>query len=386
MKVPRIRFSLVAWLICGRVVLAQDAVTTADEQIDDFLDLDDDAVVVEADIQYPTEVDSDAGLGSASRDVSETETPTSNDSAIDQNSDAPPAEGIRVKTNLESMSIDELQAICQKRGFALEGDNLLHADYVEAAKRCLSLEDEINAIIAENPDLAAELENEIERMAQEKGRLEKERDALLAEKEALEAKLGASGIDVDDLTKSGNTASSLSSDALPYDPTSSIDVFRHSTGLLWERVGADMRLVGKALQVVVFHPGCRVLSFVWRYARPTVENGVKKIMLLSEDVLEQESLRRVRDITSRQIQSISHFLSTRAVPVLVAVRSKLGEAAILLNQQDPICKVTAIVGAVVGPPCEGLIEGWRSAKPGLNDAGTNVTAWWLRLKSESHQS
>ena len=380
MMVPRIRFSLVAWLICGRVALAQDAATMADMQIDELLDLDDDTVVLEADIQNPVELDVEADLGSKSRDVSETD-----NSAVDQNLDVPPSEGIRVKSNLESMSIDELESICRQRGFALEGDNLLHADYVEAAKRCLSLEDEINAIIAENPDLAAELEHEIERMAQEKDRLEKERDALLAEKEALEAQLNASGIDVADLTTVGNTASSLSSEGLPYDPTSSIDVFRHSLSLLWARVGGDIRFVGKALRIVVFHPGCQVISFVWRYARPTVENGVKKIMILSDGVLEQESLQRVKYVTSRQTRRVSLFLFTRAVPVLVAARSKLVEAAYLLNQQDPICKVTAVVGAVVGPPCEGIIEGWRIAKPSLIDARANVTAWFLRLKSESGQ-
>ena len=376
----RIRLSLVAWLIFGSVesLLAQDA----DMLIDDLLDLDD-PVVMEVETQHVVEVDAEIDNAFPPSQVNESMTPISNESLkVEHVESSPPSEEILVKSSLESMPIDELEAICRQRGFALEGDNLQHADYVEAAKRCLSLEDEINAILAENPELAAELESEIERMAKEKDRLERERDVLLAEKEALEAKLEAAGAGVPISATSGRSGST---ETLPYDPTSSIDVFRHSCRLLWTRVGADMRFVGKVMHVVVLKPGAQGVSFVWRYASPSVENGLKKVMAVCEGLLGQESLQSARHVASRLTRMSSQCIRSHAVPFLVMTRSRIMEAAVVLNQQDPICKVTAVVGAVIGPPFEGLVEGWKSAKPSLIDARTNFTAWFSRLKSESHQ-
>ena len=48
---------------------------------------------------------------------------------------------------LESMSDDDLERICVERGFELIRDDsqgtLTHADYVDAAQRCLAIEEEM---------------------------------------------------------------------------------------------------------------------------------------------------------------------------------------------------------------------------------------------------
>lgn len=386
--VARIRLLVVfrLWIFC-RSALAQETTTTADSLIDELiLDLDDDLPVEENERNrhhIPAVPKED-----------ENQVPTAEEDAlpvVDESSEneetpiAESAEGIKVKSNLESMSIADLDSICRERGFVLEGDDLQHADYVEAAKRCLSLEDEMNAILAENPDLAAELESEIERMAREKDRLEKERDTLLAEKEELEAQLKASGMDVPIYSGESSATMSSEADSLPYDPTSSIEVFRHSFRLLWGRVGADIRLVGKALRIVVLHPGFQGLRLVWRYTGPTVESGLKKAIIMSEGVRGMEAMQGAKDALSKQIRLVAGLVKTHALPLLAIARSRIVDIAILLNRHDPVRKVTAVVGAVLGPVCEGLVEGWRSIKPDLINAQTNITAWLRHLESESHQ-
>lgn len=101
-------------------------------------------------------------------------------------------EDIHVEDYLESLSLSELDEICQHRGFAVEGST--REDYINAARRCLSLENEMNAILAANPELAAELEKEIERMKAEKERLEAERHDLLELISDLQEQLAESGV------------------------------------------------------------------------------------------------------------------------------------------------------------------------------------------------
>lgn len=109
-------------------------------------------------------------------------------------------ETIYVEDHLGSLSNDELLRIVSERGFDMEpradGGPFRREDYLEAARRCLTIEGEIDAILNENPELAAELEMEIERMKREKERLIGERDEILREKEKLEEKLVEMGVDV----------------------------------------------------------------------------------------------------------------------------------------------------------------------------------------------
>lgn len=74
------------------------------------------------------------------------------------------------QTDLEAMTEVELENICVQRGFKLVNENsdeLTKQDYVEAAQRCLSIEQEMNELLTQYPELAEELEEEIKRMESE---------------------------------------------------------------------------------------------------------------------------------------------------------------------------------------------------------------------------
>ena len=96
--------------------------------------------------------------------------------------------------DLQSMTQEELELICVERGFELIQDNetgeeLTHADFVDAARRCLAIEEDMNEILEQNPELAEELLSEIDRMKDEKEQLERERQRMLAQKAELEQQL-----------------------------------------------------------------------------------------------------------------------------------------------------------------------------------------------------
>jgi hypothetical protein len=121
---------------------------------------------------------------------------------------------IHVVSNLESMSNEELKAICTERGYDIPviptlipttstsgaEDNisqntitLTHEDYVKAATQCLALEQsEINSRLSEQSDTTSStdaenvLEQEIERLRIEKERLELERTTLLQDIQSLQ--------------------------------------------------------------------------------------------------------------------------------------------------------------------------------------------------------
>jgi len=78
---------------------------------------------------------------------------------------------------LQGMSQEELEQICVVRGFQLVKDEtdpesgqqyqLTHDDFVEAAQRCLAIEEEMNELLNEYPELAEELEEELKKMEEE---------------------------------------------------------------------------------------------------------------------------------------------------------------------------------------------------------------------------
>jgi len=81
------------------------------------------------------------------------------------------------QADLEAMTEAELENICVQRGFQLVNENseeLSKQDYIEAAQRCLAIEQEMNELLTEYPELAEELEEEIKRM--EKENAEKQAD------------------------------------------------------------------------------------------------------------------------------------------------------------------------------------------------------------------
>uniref|UniRef100_A0A7S4ER17 Uncharacterized protein n=1 Tax=Pseudo-nitzschia australis TaxID=44445 RepID=A0A7S4ER17_9STRA len=72
--------------------------------------------------------------------------------------------------DLEAMTEAELEDICIKRGFQLVNDEaveLTKQDYIEAAQRCLAIEQEMNELLTQYPELADELEEEIKKMEKE---------------------------------------------------------------------------------------------------------------------------------------------------------------------------------------------------------------------------
>jgi hypothetical protein len=155
---------------------------------------------------------------------------------------------VEIEDYLDAMSNEQLIGMCSERGFGIVNDEseLQHKDYVEAARRCLNMEDEMNAILAENPDLAAELETEILRMKDAKERLEEERDQILAETAILKEQLKNAGVDIPASESTTNTTLSQQPQQLSLE-----EVLRESLTELVERVTSDARVVGAFLQPVV---------------------------------------------------------------------------------------------------------------------------------------
>lgn len=182
--------------------------------------------------------------------------------------------GIEVDDYLNSLSTEALQKICLDRGFGLEneGKDFDRDDYLEAARRCVNLENEMNAILAENPELAAELEAEIERMKRAKDQLEIEREQILAEKTLLEQQLKEAGVDMEaaktEATTFGQKTAGLSTSSV--DPQSFEEVFKESIILLYDRVKQDLIFIRKLLRLIL-EPLQDGIKLVWRYTRPTLK-------------------------------------------------------------------------------------------------------------------
>lgn len=181
---------------------------------------------------------------------------------------------IEVADYLETLSRAELQQICTERGFEIrEGEDML-----VAARRCLSLESEINALIAKNPELAAELEAEIDRMRVEKERLEVERSQLLEQITELRAQLEAEGLDTSgagDLYKHLTTTYESSTSQVGNAGNMTFqEVFIESLVQLYERVSDDVRIVTKLLTPI----GTSIYGVVemaGRYLDPLVGDTIR---------------------------------------------------------------------------------------------------------------
>lgn len=286
--------------------------------------------------------------------------------------------GIKVKNHLESLSDAELEKLCKDRGFAVAvdgGGELTHEDYVEAAQRCLSLEDEMNAILAENPELAAELETEIERMKLEKERLGQERDGMVAEMATLEEKLRLSGVDPSSLAGSKALDQSMAA-------SQSVDeVLRESFVMLFDRVGRDFRLIGRIARVAL-RPAFGGLQLVWRYTGSTVEGLIKQGITFAESAPGAEQISVARRVVSIQWNTASNLLRKLAAPALKRARVIALRAIQALNQREEIRKCGLIINAILGPLRDSLLSGWRSVKPDLTNAMTKTSVWMHRLRDE----
>jgi hypothetical protein len=206
--------------------------------------------------------------------VSESSTEPAAEAAAEPTAEpaAEPADTVEVQDYLETLSQGQLEQICKERGFAIdEKEPLQFSDYVEAARQCLSMEDSINAILAENPELAAELEVEIDRMKDEKHRLETERQELLAQVASLQAQLENAGQDASEfnhLLQENHKAANMT---FP-------ELFTESMVELYHRVRSDFVVVGKLL-APIFKSAKGALKLLWRYADPLVGDYMRTIAL-----------------------------------------------------------------------------------------------------------
>eukprot|EP00523_Entomoneis_sp_CCMP467_P005779 CAMPEP_0168743778 /NCGR_PEP_ID=MMETSP0724-20121128/13753_1 /TAXON_ID=265536 /ORGANISM="Amphiprora sp., Strain CCMP467" /LENGTH=291 /DNA_ID=CAMNT_0008791421 /DNA_START=63 /DNA_END=938 /DNA_ORIENTATION=+ len=195
---------------------------------------------------------------------------------------------VEVEDYLATLSTDELTSICVDRGFDIiprqDGKPLEWSDYLEAARRCLSLEDEMNAILAKNPELAAELEAEIGRMQQHKHRLEGEREQLLAEKALLEEQLEKAGVDLLEAQQSafGETATASLKDKSPEDMTFK-EVLIYTFSELYDRVKRDFKFVWKFAGPVL-KPVGGALQLGWRHLRPHAEMARQEVTKRAQQI------------------------------------------------------------------------------------------------------
>jgi hypothetical protein len=201
------------------------------------------------------------------------ETKSHPDSSTENLDDVP----VFVDDYLERLSDTELRQICADRGFDIvafkSGDEdtavKTRKDLLEGARRCLSLEHDMNAILAEHPELAAELDKEIDRMKRQKELLEKEREEILVQKALLERQLEDAGVDIGP-TQSPTHDKSTAVDKTPASlavPDTLVGVLKESFRQLYERVMQDVRLVQKVLSPVTRHLD-PLRKFIWKYVKP----------------------------------------------------------------------------------------------------------------------
>lgn len=199
---------------------------------------------------------------------------------IDLDEEVHEEEEIAVDDYLATLSVDELKKICWDRGFDVEeeGGALTHGDYVEAARRCLSLEDEMNAILNEHPELAAELEKEIQRLQQHKVRLEQEQEDMLKEKALLEAQLEQAGVDLDNFRAKYEHGSGAFPAAGGKDLSemSFPELFVETMRQLYDRVKQDVVFVVKVTRPA-WEKAREVLQFGWRYSKPFVMQAYAEV-------------------------------------------------------------------------------------------------------------
>lgn len=207
------------------------------------------------------------------------EEPTAAETTTEQGP-VPAEPAVVVDDYLESLSREELLQICLDRGFEVtDGDDVL-----EAARKCLSLEDEMNAILAEHPELAAELDNEITRLQQSKGRLESENNALLEQVRSLQLELEQAGVDTAEykqLLDQYQKQEEQAFNQLNAANMTAQEVFKESMVQLYDRVRQDFMFVGKVLSPVI-RSALVTLRLVWRYAEPVVGQAIQQIMVVSK--------------------------------------------------------------------------------------------------------
>lgn len=406
------------WILCGLWIVSINAQVAVDDGV---MDLDDQPMETVDDVggrreESIIQPDSSSKLASDSDDPStlkeEEEKVDMNESILDESIAASPDTDNDARSNdetsptskdvdtkhgdvssalddanyqeLEGLTNDELEAVCLERGFEIQkadGSSLTREDLLEAAARCLKLEEEMNSVLEENPELALELETEIERMKEEKERLEAEQAAMLEEKSTLEEQLREAGVDpgpIEPKSSNGMSLSATSTDT----PESLEEVLRTSFTMLFERVGNDIMLVGKLMGYVA-KPAGGTVALAWRYTEPTIEGLVQKGFLFVEGVLSTAPVETFRSVIQSQLVPIKNVLwpivqTTTRQAVSVA---KLG--FVKLDTIEPAHKTFVILGAIFGPLRDSLTIGWQNTlRPNLSMARRKTGAWVKRLQDD----
>jgi hypothetical protein len=287
---------------------------------------------------------------------------------------------IVVEDYLTTLSDKELEMLCVERGFDVKvpddtiDDVARHRHYVEAAQRCLRLDDEINAVIAKNPDLAAELEAEVERMRLEKDRLTKEREEMLAEKALLEQQLLNAGIQVTpngtiNISKNNQTAQSVGK---MIDETETLsEVLQESFRLLWLRVYQDIQMV-QSVASQVLRPLLNSLKLIWKYSQPTVDSIARAVVVKLGQVWNIEQVQNV-------IQSLSSpttiVWTNTVLPVLTSITRTAKLCIISVRQNELAEQLVAPLLPFVAPAVDKISELYRNLKQSFDKGKTSVTDW-----------
>jgi hypothetical protein len=292
-----------------------------------------------------------------------------------------------IRPELVGLTNDQLAAVCLDRGFEIrrgDGVALTRDDLLQAASRCVQLEQELNDVLDDlPPELAVELESEIERMKNEKERLEIEQARMLQEKDSLERQLREAGLDVPETSTTSWNAitSSTRGGAVADTPETLEDVLRTSFTMLFDRVGRDMNLIGKVVTYVAIKPGIAALTVLWRYLGPTVEGLVERVLVVVDRVLATEYVVTVR---RQVIEPLVETMLPVARPLVKQAISIVKMGLIQLDTIEPVHKCTVIAGAVLGPLRNSLLIGWRhSFQPKLMIARRKSAAWWKRIRTET---
>ena len=298
---------------------------------------------------------------------------------------------IHVQSNLQSLTDDELIAICTERGYEItvpddngeEDSNrngtkrtvqLTHDDYVAAATQCLSLDKVVDQMIADDPDLAADMDYEVERIRIEKEKLQKEQETILQEISSLEDALRQSGVDpttlpVEAVVPSTTLRTAAVTQKNLTDWTVD-EVLFESFEQLFDRVGNDLQLVARMVQSIIVQPTWIGMSLIWRYTSPTILDAVvRPVVSYSRrhivPPLQQVFVQIQPYITPLQ-QIIVHQYSTVRDTILLPALQRYNSTIIRTHLQQWYHQQRAevqlgirIVGAFVVPLYQSLSTGYR---------------------------
>ena len=315
---------------------------------------------------------------------------------------------IHVQSNLQSLSDEELIAICTERGYEITVENdtagnsngtaaaaaekfqLTHDDYVNAATQCLSMDKVVNQMIADDPDSAADMEQEVERIRLEKEKLQQEQDTILHEISTLEEELRQSGVDPKSIVATPPNAvlaTTTTSQNKNLTDLTVDEVLRESFVQLFDRVGNDLQFVARMVQYAIVQPAWTSITFLWKSVSPTVmeavvrpvtSHGVRHVIPLIQQVLVplQPYIVPMRQMIVQQYNTVMNSIVT---PLVRYINSSIIQTHLRIwydHQRDEVQLGIRIVGAFVIPLVQSLSIGYQVF---LHPIIQNVTLFTMSL-------